>query len=272
MEKMNTSDSKPIVRGSGIQSLERGAAILDAVAGSPDGLGLTEISGRVGLHTSTAFHLVKTLVGLGFLSQDGDGKKYRIGTRLFGLASGASRERTLLNFGLPVLEQLSALTGETSHLAVRERADVIVVARTEGAGLLQLSERVGITRPMHATALGKVLLAYMPEKERDELIKALPLNRITENTITDPGKLRREMEIVRSEGIAHDRAEFDPDLRCIAMPVWDFTGRCAAAIGLSGPAWRMTPDVIGKRVPKLEEAAQQLSRALGHRALEPANA
>ncbi|WP_159586665.1 IclR family transcriptional regulator [Chelativorans xinjiangense] len=269
---MNTSDSKPASRGSGIQSLERGAAILDAVAGSPDGLGLTEISGRVGLHTSTAFHLVKTLVGLGYLAQDRDGKKYRIGPRLFGLASGASRERTLLNFGLPVLEHLSAETGEASHLAVRERTDVIVVARTEGAGVLQLSERVGITRPMHATALGKVLLSYMPEKERNELIAILQLNRITEKTITDPEQLRREAEIVRSEGIAHDRAEFDPDLRCIAMPVWDFTGRCVAAIGLSGPVWRMTPDVIDKRILKLEVAAEQLSQALGYRELETANA
>lgn len=257
---------KKEVRSGGIQSLDRAAALLQAVADRPAGVGLAELSAVVGLHTSTAFHLAKTLVRLGFLNQDGETKRYRVGSRLFAMAAGALNDNTLLVLGTPVLERLSNATGEASHLATRSRQDVVLVARMAATGMLQMSERTGVTRPPHATAIGKVLLAYMPQAERAKLVADLPLPQITPHTITDPGLLLRELERVAQQGIGHDRCEFDAEVRCLAMPVRDFAGRCIAAIGISGPIWRMTPTAVEAKSHFLAAAAGELSQLLGYKA------
>ena len=260
------AEGKTEGRSGGIQSLERAAALLQAVADRPGGVGLAELSAQVGLHTSTAFHLTKTLVGLGFLVQDVDNKRYRIGSRLFALAAGALNDNTLLVLGTPVLERLSGATGEASHLAIRSRQDIVLIARMAATGMLQMSERAGVTRPPHATAIGKVLLAFMPQVERARLVANLPLPQITPHTITDRELLLRELETIEQQGVGHDRCEFDPEVRCLAMPVRDFAGRCVAAIGISGPIWRMTPSTVETKSHFLDAAARDLSQLLGYRA------
>lgn len=262
---MAKSEVRKIEKGGGVQSLERAAALLDAVAGCRDGIGLTELASQVGLNTSTAFHLIKTLVSLGFLVQEPETKRYRIGSHVFALAAGAMNEATLLTLGMPVLEWLSEETGEAAHLAVRTRSDIALVARTEATGMLQMSERVGIIRPAHATAIGKVLMATLPDAQRADLVAALDLRKFTEATITDPDKLLAELDVVRREGLAHDRCEFDADVRCLAMPVRDFSGRCVAAIGISGPVWRMAPEAVEEKGAVLARGADTLSERLGYR-------
>lgn len=250
-------------RGGGIQSLERAAALLDAVAARPDGITLAELSGKVGLHTSTAFHLVKTMVTLGLISQNPETKRYRIGSRIFLLAAGALQESTLLAFATPILERLSAVTGEAAHLAIRSGHDVIVVARTAATGLLTLSDRAGAVRPLHATALGKILMAAMPDKELVRMVNAIDKPRFTAATITDTEALLAEIHATRAEGIGYDRGELDSDVRCIAVPVLDFAGRTLAAMGVSAPAWRMAPAMIEEKHRILQEAATELSALLG---------
>ncbi|HYX66358.1 MAG TPA: helix-turn-helix domain-containing protein [Burkholderiales bacterium] len=120
-------------------------------------MALADLSKAVGLRNSTTFHLVKTMTQLGYISQLRDSKRYRIGAKLFTLAAGALDESTLLALATPVLEGLSAATGEAGHFAIRSGHEIIVIARTAGAGMLQLADRTGSTRPAHATALGKVL-------------------------------------------------------------------------------------------------------------------
>lgn len=264
--KSTHSAGKAAEGGGGIQSLERAAALLEVVAGSPDGIGLAELSARVGLHTSTAFHLIKTLAGLGFLVQAPETKRYRIGTRLFMLAAGALNENTLLVLGTPILERLSATTGEAAHLAVRSRHEIALVARTAATGMLQLSERSGVSRPAHATAIGKVLVSQVQPDELDRLLEKIQLVPYTPNTITDPEAFRRELAQVRATGVAHDRCELDVDVRCIAVPVRDFAGRCIAAMGISGPVWRMGDAALEEKLRHLSSAAGELSEALGYRA------
>lgn len=262
---MTDTTEKKDARGGGIQSLERAAALLQAVADRPGGITLAELSAQVGLHTSTAFHLTKTLVSLGFLLQDAETKRYRIGTRLFTLAAGAMNDNTLLTIGTPILERLSVDTGEASHLAVRSRQDIVLVARMAAPGMLQMSERAGVVRPAHATAIGKILLAFIPHADRNRIVSNLPLPPITPKTITDREQFLAELAKVESQGIAHDICEFDTEVRCAAMPVRDFTGRCVAAIGISGPIWRMTPETVAMKTKVLARAAEELSGALGYR-------
>ena len=145
----------------GVQSLARAFSILEEVARSRDGISLAELSRKVGLHNSTTFHLVKTMVSLGYIRQIKDDKRYRIGRPLFALAANALDEIEMVSLAMPVLEDLSRDTGESGHFAVPMGDSVVVVARTAGPGAFQLIERVGVVRPAHCTALGKVILAAL---------------------------------------------------------------------------------------------------------------
>jgi DNA-binding IclR family transcriptional regulator len=132
--------------GRTVQSLERAFAILEAIAGSDQPLSLAELSRTTGLHTSTAFHLIKTLIVLGYIRQE-DTKRYRIGPRLFMQAAGASTEVELVNLATPHLKRLADETGETAHLAVRADTGIAVIAKVEARSSIRTSERLGIIRP-----------------------------------------------------------------------------------------------------------------------------
>ena len=138
----------------GVQSLGRAFAILEEVARHREGISLADLSKRVGLHNSTTFHLAKTMVSLGYLRQEKDSKRYRVGRPLFALAAGALDEIEMVNVATPLLEQLSRDSGESGHFAVRMGDAVVVIARTSGPGAFRLTDRVGVVRPAHCTALG----------------------------------------------------------------------------------------------------------------------
>jgi IclR family transcriptional regulator, KDG regulon repressor len=247
----------------GVQSLERAFGLLEAIAHARQGIGLAELSKKVGLHNSTTFHLVKTMVALGYIRQDRD-KRYRIGRSLFALAAGALDEVELVSLAIPVLEDLTEATGESGHFAVRSGDSVVVIAKTSGSGAFQLTNRVGITRPAHGTALGKVLLAALTEGQLDRFLENHELTALTPKTITDPELLRQEIREVARTGVAYDDGEFNAEVRCVAMPVHDFTGQVAGALGISGPIWRLSIAVLQKQTELVRAAARRLSATLGH--------
>lgn len=250
-------------RGGGVQSIGRAFAILEEVARNRDGIGLADLSKRVGLHNSTTFHLVKTMVSLGYIRQIKDSKRYRIGRPLFALAASALDEMEMVSMATPVLDDLSRETGESSHFAARMSDAVVVMARTPGPGAFQLTDRVGVVRPAYCTALGKVILAALRPDQLDRYLERVELKPIASKTITDAQQLRREIEQVRRAGIAYDDGEFNDEVRCAAMPVRDFSGQVVGAIGISGPVWRLSIQALQSRAPKLETAARRLSEAFG---------
>ncbi len=254
------SDSN--LRG-GIQSIERAFAILEEIARNRDGIALAELSRRVGLHNSTTFHLVKTMVSLGYIQQTSESKRYRVGRNLFTLAAGALHEIELAQVARPVLETLALRSGECSHFAVRSGDDIVVVAKTAGTGMFQVADQVGIVRPAHCTALGKVLLAALYPQQLERHLQTRELRRFTPRTIIEHDALLREIEAVRGGGIAFDDGEFDPDARCVAVPVHNFTGQVAGAIGISAPMWRLTMQALQEKTQLVREAAAELSRELG---------
>jgi len=261
------SDSN--LRG-GIQSIERAFAILEEIARNRDGIALAELSRRVGLHNSTTFHLVKTMVSLGYIQQTSESKRYRVGRNLFTLAAGALHEIELAQVARPVLETLALRSGECSHFAVRSGDDIVVVAKTAGTGMFQVADQVGIVRPAHCTALGKVLLAALHPQQLERHLKTRELRRFTPRTIIEHDALLREIEAVRRGGIAFDDGEFDPDARCVAVPVHNFTGQVAGAIGISAPMWRLTMQALQEKTQLVREAAAELSRELGFEVKSPA--
>lgn len=249
-----------------VQSLGRAFAILEEIARHRDGIGLAELSKMVGLHNSTAFHLAKTLVSLGYIRQERDSKRYRIGLPLFALAASALDEIEMVNIAMPILEQLSRDTGESGHFAVRMGDAVVVIARTSGSGAFQLTDRVGVVRPAHCTALGKAILAALDEDEIKRFLQRVELKPSTKKSITEVPALLREIADVKRTGVAYDQGEFNLEVRCIAVPAKDFTGQTIGAIGISGPIWRESSQALQTKTKAVQAAGARLSAAFGQKA------
>jgi IclR family KDG regulon transcriptional repressor len=247
----------------GVQSLGRAFAILEEVARHREGIGLADLSKLVGLHNSTTFHLAKTLVSLGYLRQEKETKRYRLGRPLFALAASALDEIEMVNVATPILEDLSRETSESSHFAVRMGDAVVVIARTSGPGAFQLTDRVGVVRPAHCTALGKIILASLRPDQLKRFLERVELKPSTAKSITDVGALMREITEIQRTGIAFDDGEFNPEVRCVAVPVTDFTGQVIGALGISGPIWRLSNQALHSSAQVVQAAASRLSQEFG---------
>ena len=252
--------------GGGVQSIERAFAILNHIAQNEDGISLAELSKAVGLHTSTTFHLVRTMVELGAVRQVKSSKRYHLGRLIFTLAASSSRERDLVDVATPYLEALANETGEGSHLALLSGADVLIAARVAGTGAFQMVERAGGIRPAHCTGLGKVLLASMTDSQFASYLTGTTLEPWTMKSITDPELLRQEVDEVRRTGVGFDDAEFNDEVRCIAAPILDFSGQTVAAIGISGPIWRMNLQRMEQHTQHVRQVAAEISEELGYTA------
>ena len=259
----NIDDDAEDRQRSGVQSLGRAFAILEEVARHREGIGLAELSKLVGLHNSTTFHLAKTMVSLGYLRQEKDSKRYRIGRPLFALAASALDEIEMVNVATPILEELSRTTGESAHFAVRMGDAVVVIARTSGPGAFQLTDRVGVVRPAHCTALGKIILASLRPDQLTRFLERADMKPSTDKSITDVAVLLREIAEIKRTGIAFDDGEFNPEVRCVAVPVSDFTGQVVGALGISGPIWRLSNQALHNSAQIVQTAANRLSVEFG---------
>jgi len=250
--------------GSGtIRSLRRGLQVLDALAEHGGRLPLTEIARHLGLHFSTTHHMVKTLQGAGYLIQDDDSREYRLGGRVLRLAAVACNEDELARLGEPVVRELSLKTGLTVQLAVLDCHNVVVIRQIDADGPWRLAERVGAPRPAYCTALGKVLLACQSPESLQAYLGRVELRPLTPRSITTAAGLEAEVAKVGEQGVAVDDEEFSVGIRCLAAPVFNFTGSVRAALGVSGPAWSLTVERLAEVRPVVREFADRLSRSLG---------
>lgn len=248
-----------------IQSLERAFAILEEISRHRDGATLTDLSRTLGLHTSTLYHLVKTLTALGYLRQGEDSKRYRLGRGMFLLAAACREEVELTNAVKPYLERLAEETGESTHFAIWDRGTAVILARASGSKVLQMTERTGTPRPLHCTAIGKALLSGLSPAECEAAIRGLAFDIFTPTTLTGPAALLAQVDKARIEGVAFDDCEYNAEVRCMAVPVRDFRGKIAGAIGFSGPVWRMSLSQMAAFTPRCIAIAAELSEELGHR-------
>jgi DNA-binding IclR family transcriptional regulator len=210
------------------------------------------------------------MVTLGLLRQETDSKRYRVGRMLFSLAAGALDELELLAVAAPILADLAERSGETSHVGVRVGREAVIIGRHDGPSAIRVAERIGAPRPLHATSMGKVLLAQLTDEQVRAYLKAGPLRRVTARTVTDPEALLAIVDEVRLSGVAFDDGEYLVDGRCIAAPVRDFRGGVVCAIGISAPTWRLGIDRVAATEAHVRQAAREFSLALG--ATDPAEA
>lgn len=247
-----------------VQSVERALMLLDALAQEPGGLGLSEMCRLVGLHTSTAHRILATLIACGYVRQDRERKTYRLGLHLLHIGEAAKAQCDLREEAAGTLEALAHRTGELANLVIPSgnRAIYIAQAQARTQRAIHMFTQLGAWVPLHCTAVGKAMLAYWPEEDLADLFEeGLPAS--TANTITNPLRLRRELEEIRQQHYAIDDEERELGVRCIASPVWDSDGRLVAAISISGPSGRVTPDRFAELGDIVVRAAVQLSERLG---------
>lgn len=250
-------------RKSDVQSLSRAIAILHAFSLQTPELGVTEISRIVGLHKSTTFRLLSSLIAEGLVSQDPDSGRYRLGLGVLELAGRVQIHMEVRQAARPYMQPLAQQLGATVNIAILDRAMSYNIEQAVPVGYLVVNYGwVGRRTPLHATSTGKVLLAWLPLPEVRAVLNG-SLESYTRNTITRMELLEQELATVRGSGYAIGQEEYEVGLNAIAAPIRDMSGQVVAALSASGPAYRLSPESFEPAASALISAASAVSRQLG---------
>lgn len=228
-------------------------------------LGVSELSRRLLVPKSTVQRLVNTLNGSGLLEQDRATGKYRLGVKLFHLGAQTLRQMDLPRRARPHLQSLTASTGETSTLAVRDGFEALYIERVESPRLVRASS-IGSRMPLHCTAVGKVLLATINESEYERFVQMRGLPPRTAHTFTEPLRLKEHLKLVQIQGYAVDNEEFEDGLICVAAAVLDTSSNVIAAIGISTPTTRVSSNNMEALISPVCSTARAISREMGYNA------
>lgn len=248
----------------GLQTVERTLRVLDLFAADPEVTwSLAELTRELGMNKTTVFRILGTLEKHGYLTRDRESRRYTLGPAALALGSAAGGR--LRQIAYPELRRLTEETGETSQLHVITGLEIVCVDKVESSQPVRVSYEIGRRGPLHAGASGKSLLAFLSDEELDEILPQLELRRYTENTVTDADQLRQDLESIRAAGYAQTCGEMDRGVCAVSVPIWNGFGRLEAALNLSGPMERWTPERTAFYIQATQEAAARISQALGYR-------
>jgi DNA-binding IclR family transcriptional regulator len=246
-----------------IKVLNKAFSILDIFLKNNAPLSMTEISEELGLYPSTIHRILDTLKYGGFVEQDSFTQKYQLGLKLVELGMTRLNNIDLVKEARPFLKGLSKKCDETVHLAILKNTEVLYLAKEESSQTIRMISYVGKRAPLHCTALGKVLLAFLPSDKMDKILGKIELFKLTENTIINKQVLIEELNKIKQEGFALDREENEKYVRCIAAPVKDYSGKVIAAISISAPSYRINQKNQNQLTGKLIDFCKRTSARLG---------
>jgi len=220
-----------------IKVLDKSLSVLELLLQKDSAMNMTELSEKLELYPSTIHRILDTLRHWGYVEQDPHTHKYQLGLKALELGMAKLHQMDLVREATPYLKELVNQCNETVHLGVLEEGEVLYLAKEESSQTIRMCSYVGKRAPLHCTALGKVLLACLPEGERKKILGKRELPRLTDKTITN--KMEKELNEVKKQGVALDRGENEKDVRCIVAPIRDYQGKIIAAVSISGPAFRI---------------------------------
>lgn len=248
-----------------VQVLDRAVAILQVLADSEGDLGPAQIANTLGLHKSTIHRLLAVLEQHSLVTKTLQNGKYSLGLRLFELGNRAVARLDLGRHAQPLLERLAAETGETAHVCVLDNGEMVSVASAESPQTVRTPMTLGRRTPLHCTSVGKAMLAFLPERTVDELLRGRSMRAYTRHTLTTRIALLGQLVAARQRGYTVDDEEIEDGLRCVGAPVWNYSGTVVAAISIAGPAFRISKDRIPALARSVSAAADELSMELGYR-------
>ena len=258
-------------RSYNITALQRGLRLLQLFSESARGLTAKQVAGLSRLPVSTVHRFLANLEGTGFLNCTGDGV-YHLGIACFAIGQAALGQLDIRRLSLPHLHELNQQTRETIHLTVRHGLTAVYVEKLDSPEPLRIHSRIGAAVPLYCTAVGKVMLAYMPHDERGTVLPQLELKRLTPNTAGNLQELEAELYRVQKNGYACDLEEHELHIRCVAAPIWDHAGAVNASVSITAPMVRMPVSRLRQLAPLIQSAGIQISKALGYQATGRASA
>jgi IclR family KDG regulon transcriptional repressor len=244
-----------------VRVLHKTLDILETIRQSQSGLRLSDVTRSVELPKATVYRILSTLEGRGYLHRGEDGA-YRVGNKLGDMQRDVPIIQILGRVAQPLMAQLVASSKETVNLGILDAGEVVVIDTVESPQAVRMSSKVGNRRYLHATALGKVLLAGLAEKEMQRLIRMKGMPRLTPQTLTSKAALLAELAKVRQQGYAIDNQENEIEGRCIGAPIHGPDGRIVAALSISSPVFRADLAHVQALAPSLREICTAISKAL----------
>ncbi|WP_306636782.1 IclR family transcriptional regulator [Pseudarthrobacter siccitolerans] len=236
--------------------------LLVLLGDEPRGASAAEISRRAELPFSTTYRLLGSLTRDGFVDYEPDGRRYHLGLRIFQLGQRVSNHHGFAGAALPVLRRVTEQTGEATILSVRDGHHHLTVNKVDGPRTFRVTSDPGHLGALHTTSVGKALVAFADDAERQRLVEELELEPLTEYSITDRDAFRAEIEQVRSRGYALMDEENELGMRAVAVPVFNSQGHAFASLATAVPVFRLSVEALAAHVPLLQEAAAELSARL----------
>ena len=246
-----------------ITALQRGLQLLQLFKQAEHGLPAAQVSKLSRLPVSTVHRFLVNLEAAGFLKCGVNGV-YHLGLECFAVGQAALGQLDIRRVSLPFLLDLNQQTRETIHLTVRHGLTAVYVEKIDSTEPLRIHSRIGASVPLYCTAVGKVMLGYMSEEEREDALRQIELRRVTANTIGSLQELRTELLRVRKNGHACDMEENELHIRCIAAPIWDHKGEVHSSLSITVPVVRMPVARLRQLAPLIQDAGLQISRQLGY--------
>ena len=249
----------------GTDKVGKALSLLVLLGDEPRGASAADISRRAGLPFSTTYRLLGSLTRDGFVDYEPDGRRYHLGLRIFQLGQRVSNHHGFAGTATPVLRRVTEQTAEATILSVRDGLHHLTVSKVDGPQTFRVTSDPGHLGSLSATAVGKVLVAFAEDAEREQLIADLPLERLTEKSIVDRDAFRAEIEEVRRRGYAVMDEENELGMRALAVPLLNAQGYAFASLATAAPVFRLTVEGLEAHVPLLQEAAAELAARLPQR-------
>ncbi len=246
------------------QSLGKALQILEVMACSPAGMRLQEISRQLNVPASTVIRFLNTFMDYEYVAQNPENSEYYLTLKLTAMGERIKSRFQIRRLVRPFLEAISATMNEAASLAIEQDRQVVYIDAVEGPDcILQTLQRIGKNAPLNSTGVGKILLLAYTDEQIDELIKVRGLPTPTSHTISNKQDLIAELETIRERGYAVDDEECEYGVRCVAMPLIDYTGHIMAAISMTAPVLRMPPERIEEIGTFLLQQSELISRQCG---------
>lgn len=246
-----------------VKSVSRALDIITLVSLKKGGLGVTEIANQIDINKSSVYRILSTLVQYGYVEQDHETGKYKLGYKFLEISSKLLESIDLRAEARMYLQELENETNEVIHLVVYDQGEVVYIEKLDGNETLRMHSKVGKRAPMHCTSVGKAILAHLPSSIVLDILdrKGLPMH--TDKTITNKEAFLAELMTVRQKGYALDLEENEYGITCIAVPIFDHMGQAIAAVSISGPTIRMTEQRLDQLQIRMQHIGKQISGRLG---------
>lgn len=248
-----------------VQSLYRAMLLLEELASHQDGCGVTYLSNLTGLHKSTVHRLLNTMLSRGYVEKNSETDKYSLGMKILYLGSAILDRMDIRKIAKPLLEGLCSRTDEVVHLSILDNGEAVYIDKVESPNKsIRMYSQIGKRVPLHCTGVGKILLAWLPDREVEYILDKQGMEAYTPNTITDIDAMKEHLKLIRKIGYAFDEIEHEEGIRCVAAPIYDINGKVIASVSVSGPVLHVTKERMPELTEEVIKTAKSISYQLGY--------